>query len=99
MINLSTILTILGVIAVIAFQDFSGRIGNRYLGAILPIIFACFVFFFLFTGRLGLNFRDITMPFIGEIALIGTYTSGEESKRKKLNKELDKMKAKDIIKK
>lgn len=96
---MSNLITILGIVAVIAFQDFSGRIGNRYLGAILPIVFAGFVFFFLFTGELGLNFKDILMPFIGEIALIGAYTSGEESRKKKMNKELERMKAKDISKK
>lgn len=96
---MSNLITILGIVAVIAFQDFSGRIGNRYLGAILPIVFAGFVLFFLFTGKLGLNFKDVLMPFIGEIALIGAYTSGEESRKKKMNKELERMKAKDISKK
>ncbi|EGO8197468.1 hypothetical protein E5K21_002673 [Enterococcus faecalis] len=94
-----SILTIIAIVSVIAWQDFSGRIGNRYLGAILPIIFAGFVFFFLFTGKLGLNFKDIFMPFIGEIALISAYGTGEQSRKKKLDKELAKMKAKDISKK
>lgn len=48
--------------------------------------------------KLGLNFKDVLMPFIGEIALIGAYTSGEESRKKKMNKELERMKAKDISK-
>ncbi|MCQ9210450.1 hypothetical protein [Granulicatella seriolae] len=95
---MSNVLTIIIIVAAIAWQEFSGRIGNRYLGAILPIIFAGFVFFFLFTGRLGFNFKDILMPFIGEIALIGTYESGKQSRKKKLDKELAKMKAKDISK-
>lgn len=38
------------------------------------------------------------MPFVGLIALICMYEGGKESKKKKLAKELEKMKAKDILK-
>ncbi|EOK14526.1 hypothetical protein [Enterococcus faecalis] len=87
------------IIAVIAFQTFAGRIGNRYLGAILPIVFLGFVLYFLVSGNLSLSFKDIVMPVIGTISLICIYAGGEEYRNKKIRKELEKMKAKDLSKK
>ena len=96
---MDNLIELLIIIAVIAFQSLSGYIGNKYLGSILPIAFLCFVSFLLFKGTLGFNFKDVTMPFIGFIVLIGIYEGGRESKKKKIKKELDKMKAKDILNK
>ena len=85
------------IVVVIGFQTFSGYIGNKYLGAVLPIIFLGFVGFFLFKGSLGINFKDIIMPFFGLVILGVIYEGGRETKKKKIKKELDKMKAKDIL--
>lgn len=87
------------IVAVIAIQTFCGYIGNKYLGSILPIIFLGFVGFFLYKGTLGFNFKDIIMPFLGLLTLVMIYEGGKETKKSKIKKELEKMKAKDISKK
>lgn len=93
---MDNLIEILIIIAVIAIQTFSGYIGNKYLGSILPIIFLGFVGFFLYKGALGFNFKDIIMPFLGFFVLVMIYEGGKEIKKNKIKKELEKMKAKDI---
>ncbi|MDT2861308.1 hypothetical protein [Lactococcus lactis] len=93
---MDNLIGILIVIAIIAFQTFCGYIGNRYLGMILPLIFIGFVIFFFFKGTLGFNFKDIVMPFFGPLILALTYDGGKRSRKDKIKKELEKMKAKDI---
>lgn len=89
-------IAIIGVI--IAFQTFAGYRENKYLGAILPLAFLAAVGVFLYRGALGFNFKDIVMPFVGLFVLIMLYEGGKESRKSKINKELEKMKAKDISK-
>ncbi|KXT59256.1 hypothetical protein [Lactococcus sp. DD01] len=96
---MSNLINIIIIITVISVQTIFGKLGNRYLGAILPLAFAGAVLYFLFTGKLEFSFQDIVMPFIGEITLIGIYAVAEDSRKSKLKKQLDKMKAKDISKK
>ena len=86
------------VIAVIGIQTFSGHLGNKYLGAILPIIFSGIVAFLFVRGNLSFSFRDILMPFIGLFALFGIFESANQSRKSKIKKEMEKMKAKDHIK-
>ncbi|NTK33096.1 hypothetical protein HQ655_13225 [Enterococcus faecium] len=95
---MSNILEIGIVIAVIGIQTFSGYLGNKYLGAILPIIFSGIVVFLFVRGNLSFSFSDILMPFIGLITLIGSYESANQSRKSKIKKEMEKMKAKDHIK-
>lgn len=71
---------------------------NKYLGALLPLAFMAAVGVFLYRGALGFNFKDIVMPFVGLFVLIMLYQGGKESRKSKINKELEKMKAKDISK-
>ena len=85
------------VIAVIGIQTFSGYLGNKYLGAILPIVFSLIVIYLFITGKLTVSFRDILMPFVGLFALLGIYESADQSKKAKIKKEMEKMKAKDHI--
>ena len=71
---------------------------NKYLGALLALAFMAAVGVFLYRGALGFNFKDIVMPFVGLFVLIMLYQGGKESRKSKINKELEKMKAKDISK-
>ena len=95
---MNNILELLLIVFVIAFQTLSGYLGKKYLGAILPLIFSGLVVYIVFSGHWDLSFKNILMPFVGLIALICMYEGGKESKKKKLAKELEKMKAKDILK-
>ncbi|MBE9909365.1 hypothetical protein [Enterococcus casseliflavus] len=88
---------ILFIVAVIGFQSFAGYLGNKYLGAILPIVFSLIVIYLFLTGNLTFSFKDILMPFVGLFVLIGMYESADQSKKAKIKKEMEKMKAKDHI--
>ncbi|MBU7456434.1 hypothetical protein [Leuconostoc fallax] len=92
------LLEILIFAGIIAFQTFAGYIDNKYMGVILPVIFTGIVGFLAIAGQLSFSMRDVTMPILGLFTLLGIYASGKESKKKKIQKELDKMKAQDIIK-
>ncbi|MFD2391345.1 hypothetical protein ACK4CS_08895 [Enterococcus gallinarum] len=96
---MSNLMEILIIIAVIAFQTLSGYIGNKYMGAILPLIFSGLVIYIILSGNLNLSVRNVLMPIIGLVALICIYEGGKESKKKKTIKEMEKMKAKDILNK
>lgn len=93
---MSNLIEIAVIIAVIGWQHFTGYLKNKYLGALLPIIFTATVLFFLFKGQLHLNFSDIVMPIFGLVVLLGMYTDGSHSKEKKVQRELEKMKATDL---
>ncbi|HBK4031857.1 TPA: hypothetical protein LIY66_001265 [Enterococcus faecium] len=93
---MSNLIEILIIIGVIAFQTLSGYIGNKYMGAILPVIFSGIVIYIIVVGDLNLSMRNVLMPIIGLVSLICIYEGGKESKKKKTLKELEKMKAKDI---
>ena len=84
------------IVAVIAFQNYAGHKGNKYLGAILPVIFIGFVIFIAIKGQLSFSFRDIFMPIIGIVVLIGCYEGGRNSQKQKVARELETMKAKDL---
>lgn len=79
-------LEILLVVGVIAFQTFAGYIGNKYIGAVLPIIFSGLVIYLAVTGHLDFSFRSILMPILGIGTLIGIYEGGKESKKKRIAK-------------
>ncbi|KAA9179866.1 hypothetical protein F6X86_03710 [Enterococcus durans] len=95
---MTNILELLLIVFVIAFQTLSGYLGKKYLGAILPVIFSGLVVYIVISGHWNLSLKNILIPFVGLIALICMYEGGKESKKKKLTKELEKMKAKDILK-
>lgn len=96
---MSTVLDLIVIVGTIAFQTYSGYRNNKWMGAILPLIFAVLVIFFIFKGTLTWSFRDIIMPILGIAILLNLYSSGVEYKKRKIKKELDKMKAKDILEK
>jgi hypothetical protein len=65
---------------------------------LFPIIFSGIVVFLFVRGNLSFSFRDILMLFIGLFALFGIYESANQSRKRKIRKEMERMKAKDHIK-
>jgi hypothetical protein len=96
---MDNVIEIIVIVGVIGFQTFSGYIGNKYLGAVLPIAFSGLVLYFAISGILSFSFRDILMPILGLGTLIAIYEGGKESKKKKIEKEIEKMKVKDNLEK
>ena len=96
---MNNLMEILIIVGVIAFQTVSGYMGNKYMGAILPVVFSVLVIYIIVAGHLNLSFRNVLMPIIGFVTLICIYEGGKESKKKKTIKEMEKMKAKDILNK
>lgn len=96
---MNNLIEVLIVIGIIAFQTLSGYIGNKYMGAILPFIFSGIVIYIIVAGDLNLSLKNVLMPIIGLVSLICMYEGGKESKKKKTVKEMEKMKAKDILNK
>lgn len=76
-------------------QYYFGYKDYKKLGIILPVIFIGLVIFFIIKGTMTFSVRDILMPIIGLFVQIGVWDSGYQKKQKEINKELDKMKAKD----
>lgn len=62
---------------------------------ILPVIFIGLVIYFIIKGTMTFSVRDILMPLLVLFTLAGVWNNGYEKKQKAINKELDKMKAKD----
>ena len=89
---------IIGLVAVVIIgiaQYYFGYSEHKILGWILPITFIGFNIWLLMNGTLEFSISDIFRPFIGLGALSSFWASGYEKKRKEINRELDKMKAKD----
>lgn len=76
-------------------QYYFGYSEHKALGWIFPIVFIGLNLWFLINGTLEFSIRDIFMPFIGLVVLSSFWRNGYDKKQKELNRELDKMKAKD----
>ena len=77
------------------FQYYFGYRDYKKLGWVLPLIFIGLVIYFIIKGTMEFSVRDILMPILVLFMLAGVWSDGYERKQKKINKELDKMKAKD----
>lgn len=80
----------------IFLQTFAGYKKNKILGSILPILFILFITFLIFSGNFEFNLQNIIIPLLVLLALGSIYDNASKNKNKKLKKELEKMKAKDI---
>ena len=89
-ISIVTVLVSLGCL-----QYYFGYKDYKKLGVILPVIFIGLVIFFIIKETMSFSVRDILMPILGLFVLIGVWDNGYQKKQKAINKELDKMKAKD----
>lgn len=60
-------------IVVIAVQTYAGHIHNKYLGAVIPVLFTGAVLYLIFFKQMALNFHNLLMPIVGLAAFIGLY--------------------------
>ncbi|WP_440857359.1 hypothetical protein [Staphylococcus shinii] len=81
----------------LAIQYFLSRTGNKIVGAIVPVIFVIVLIYLYLTEKLGLNiWGTIIFGIIGLLFLLGQWDSAQKDKKKKMEKELDKMEGKDL---
>ena len=81
----------------LAIQYFLSRTGNKIVGAIVPVIFVIVLIYLYLTEKLGLNiWGAIIFGIIGLLFLLGQWDSEQKDKKKKMEKELDKMEGKDL---
>lgn len=100
MIDLNILATLSPAIlyaVLLAIQYFLSRTGNKIVGAIVPVIFVIVLIYLYLTEKLGLNiWGAIIFGVIGLLFLLGQWDSAQKDKKKKMEKELDKMEGKDL---
>jgi uncharacterized membrane protein (GlpM family) len=99
-VNLSNLLTFLPVIlyaVLLAIQYFLSKTGNKIIGGIIPVLFIVALVVLYTTGKLGLNiWGTLIFGIIGLLFLLGQWSSAQKDKKKKEQRELDKMIGKDL---
>ena len=85
----------IGLVTLGCLQYYFGYRDYKKLGMIIPVIFIGLVIYFIIKGTMTFSVRDILMPLLVLFTLAGVWNNGYEKKQKAINKELDKMKAKD----
>lgn len=85
----------IGLVTLGCLQYYFGYRDYKKLGMILPVMFIGLVIYFIIKGTMNFSVRDILMPLLVLFMLAGVWSNGYEKKQKAINKELDKMKAKD----
>lgn len=94
---LSTLSPAIFYAVLLAIQYFLSRTGNKIVGAIAPVIFVIVLIYLYLTEKLGLNiWGAIIFGVIGLLFLLGQWDSAQKDKKKKMEKELDKMEGKDL---
>lgn len=94
---LSTLSPAIFYAVLLAIQYFLSRTGNKIVGAIVPVIFVVVLIYLYLTEKLGLNiWGAIIFGIIGLLFLLGQWDSAQKDKKKKIEKELDKMEGKDL---
>ncbi|WP_039066603.1 hypothetical protein [Staphylococcus shinii] len=94
---LSTLSPAIFYAVLLAIQYFLSRTGNKIVGAIVPVIFVIVLIYLYLTEKLGLNiWGAIIFGVIGLLFLFGQWDSAQKDKKKKMEKELDKMERKDL---
>ena len=85
----------IGLVTLGCLQYYFGYRDYKKLGMILPVIFIGLVIYFIIKGTMTFSVRDILMPLLVLFTLAGVWKKKKKKKQKAINKELDKMKAKD----
>ncbi|WP_085832290.1 hypothetical protein [Clostridium merdae] len=88
----------LGIAAILMALEYllSAKLKNPFWGGIIPLILIIATIYIFSSRLLPLN-RDSLFPFILLISfMLGDWISGREKYKKNQQKELDKMKAKDM---
>ena len=89
------LLSILILIIMFGLQYFLSTRSNKFLGAIIPIIFIIFVAFMYFSNNLG-PITSIVLLALGLILLIEQWYKGNKQKKVNYDKEMVKMRGKDL---
>lgn len=89
------LLSILILIVMFGVQYFLSTRSNKFLGAIILILFVIFVAFMYFNNNLG-PITSIVLLVLGLIALIEQWYKGNKQKKVNSAKEMVKMKGKDL---
>ncbi|MCA2504001.1 hypothetical protein [Staphylococcus xylosus] len=92
---MSEILSILILIVMFGIQYALSTNSNKFLGAIIPVLFVIFVGFMYFNDKLG-PITSIVLLILGLIALLEQWYKGNKQKKVNSNKEMVKMKGKDL---
>lgn len=98
--NLSNLLTFLPAIlyaVLFAIQYFLSKTGKKIIGGIVPVLFIIAIVILYTTGKLGLNiWGTLIFGVIGLLFLLGQWDSAQKDNKEKEQKELNKMKGKDL---
>lgn len=94
----SALLWVIVIVATI-LQYVLGYFNKKILGSIFPIVFTFFLIILFFKGKDPNFFQSVVVFIIGNIGLIGYFISGNNKRKKKIEKEMNIMKAKDISRK
>lgn len=89
------LLSILILIVMFGVQYFLSTRSNKFLGAIIPILFVIFVTFMYFNNNLG-PITSIVLLVLGLILLFEQWYKGNKQKKVNSDKEMVKMKGKDL---
>ncbi|MEK9197030.1 hypothetical protein ACH0B5_10030 [Ureibacillus sp. 179-F W5.1 NHS] len=85
------------IVLVFAVQHFLSTRNERYLGSIIPIAYFVFLLYIQTTGMVDWSIlKLILLIIVGEAFLIGYWISGRKIVANKTQKELEKMKAREI---
>ncbi|RNC97623.1 hypothetical protein [Lysinibacillus halotolerans] len=85
------------IVLVFAVQHFLSTRNERYLGSIIPIGYLAFILYVYTTDIVDWSILKLALYFIlGEAFLIGYWISGRKIVANKTQKELEKMKAREI---
>lgn len=95
---MTNLIIIFVIIICIAIQSLAGYYNKKIIGLILPLMLLIFVVFLFFTGNLKFSFSDIMIPLLGIFALLYLYENGSKQSKKKIEREIEITKAKDIKK-
>ncbi|TLF42364.1 hypothetical protein FEI14_05590 [Lacticaseibacillus zeae] len=80
---LEVILEIVMIVAIISLQTFFGYIGNKILGALLPVALMVVYIYFIAQGQIHFSIIDIVLPIVGLMALISIWAGGRKTKLRK----------------
>lgn len=89
---LEIILEIAMIVAIISLQTFFGYIGNKILGALLPVALVIVYIYFIAQGQIQFSIIDIVLPIVGLMALISIWEGGRKTKLSQQKKKLQKTK-------
>lgn len=89
------LLSILILIVMFGVQYFLSTKSNKFLGAIIPILFVIFVAFMYFNNNFG-PITSIVLLVLGLILLFEQWYKGNKQKKVNSDKEMVKMKGKDL---